>query len=191
MDLLETYRRSLAEFTDRVGRVDPGRWSAPTPCPEWDVRALVAHVVTEDRWAVPLLDGATIESVGDRFTGDQLGDDPVEAARDAARQAERAATAPGTTDRTVHLSAGPTPAREYLHQLVAEHLIHGWDLAVAIGADPRLDREAVRECARWFTGRVADYQAGNLVRPGVDVSAEADEQDRLLALFGRDPAWTP
>ncbi|BCL16481.1 TIGR03086 family metal-binding protein [Micromonospora sagamiensis] len=191
MDLLETYRRSLAEFTDRVGRVGPRQWSAPTPCAEWDVRTLVEHVVTEDRWAVPLLAGATIESVGDRFTGDQLGDDPVRAARDAARQAERAATVPGATERTVQLSAGPTPAREYLHQLVAEHLVHGWDLAVAIGATRRLDPAAVRECARWFTGRVAAYRAGNLVRPGVDVPADADEQARLLALFGRDPAWTP
>ncbi|SCL32774.1 TIGR03086 family protein [Micromonospora pallida] len=191
MDLLDSYRRSLAEFVDRVGRVSPGQWSAPTPCPEWDVRTLVNHVVTEDRWAAPLLGGATVESVGDRFAGDQLGADPVETARDAARAAERAATAPGTTERTVALSAGPTPAPEYLHQLVAEHLVHGWDLAVAIGTDPRMDPEAVRECARWFTGRVTDYQAGNLVRTGVDVPADADEQDRLLALFGRDPAWTP
>lgn len=191
MDLLETYRHSLAEFTDRVGRVGPHQWSAPTPCPEWDVRALVDHVVTEDRWAAPLLGGATIESVGDRFAGDQLGTDPTGAAREAARQAEQAATAPGALDRTVRLSVGPTPAREYLHQLLAEHLVHGWDLAVAIGADPRLDAEAVHECARWFTTRVADYQTGNLVRPGVDVPADADEQDRLLAAFGRDPAWTP
>lgn len=191
MDLLETYRRSLAEFADRVGRVGPDQWSDPTPCPEWDVRALVDHVVTEDRWAVPLLGGATIESVGDRFTGDQLGPDPAESARDAARRAEQAATAPGMLERTVHLSVGPTPAREYLHQLLAEHLVHGWDLAVAIGADPRLDGAAVHECARWFTARVADYQEGNLVRPGVDVPADADEQDRLLAAFGRAPDWTP
>ncbi|WDZ87694.1 TIGR03086 family metal-binding protein [Micromonospora cathayae] len=191
MDLLETYRRSLAEFTDRVGRVGPRQWSDPTPCPAWDVRALVNHVVTEERWAVPLLGGATVESVGDRLTGDQLGPDPVDAARDAARQAERAASEPGTLDRTVALSAGPTPAREYLHQLLAEHLVHGWDLAVAIGADPRLDDALVHECGRWFTERVSDYQEGNLVRSGVDVPADADEQDRLLAAFGRDPAWTP
>lgn len=191
MDLLEAYRRSLSEFTDRVGRIGREQWSDPTPCPEWDVRALVDHVVTEDRWTVPLLGGATIESVGDRFTGDQLGDDPAAAARDAARQAEQAATTPGATERGVYLSAGPTPAREYLYQLLAEHLIHGWDLAVAIGADPTMDTGAVHECARWFTERVSDYREGNLVRPGVDIPADATEQDRLLAAFGRSPDWTP
>ncbi|MER7893407.1 TIGR03086 family metal-binding protein [Micromonospora sp. NPDC094482] len=191
MDLLETYRRSLAEFTDRVDQVGPGQWSEPTPCPDWDVRTLVNHVVGEDRWSVPLLAGRTIAEVGDRFDGDQLGDDPIAAARDAAAQAEIAATHPGAVERTVHLSAGETPAAEYLHQLLAEHLIHGWDLAVAIGAEPRLDPDAVRECARWFTGRIGDYRRDQLVRSEVELPPGADEQDRLLAAFGRDPNWAP
>lgn len=191
MDLLETYRRSLAEFTDRVGQVGPEQWSDPTPCPGWDVHALVNHVVTEDRWAAPLLAGETIGAVGDRFDGDQVGADPAGAARDAAAQAELSATAPGALDRPVHLSAGKTPADEYLNQLIAEHLIHGWDLAVALGAEPRLDAQAVHECARWFAERVSDYQQGNLIRPEVDVPSDADEQDRLIAAFGRNPDWSP
>ncbi|PZG22559.1 TIGR03086 family protein [Micromonospora craterilacus] len=191
MDLLETYRRSLVEFTDRVEQVGAGQWSAPTPCPDWDVRTLVNHVVGEDRWSVPLFAGRTIAEVGDRYDGDQLGTDPVEAARDAAAQAELAATHPGVLERTVHLSAGDTPAEEYLHQLIAEHLVHGWDLAVAIGADPRLDADAVAECARWFARRVGDYQQFGLTRPEVGLPTAADEQDRLIAAFGRDPEWTP
>ncbi|MEH0938924.1 TIGR03086 family metal-binding protein [Micromonospora psammae] len=191
MDLLEAYRRSLTEFTDRVEQVAPAQWSDPTPCPDWDVRTLVNHVVTEDRWTVPLLAGRTIAEVGDRFDGDQLGDDPAEAARQAAGQAEVAANHPGALDRTVHLSAGETPAAEYLHQLLAEHLVHGWDLAVAIGADPRLDADAVDVCARWFAGRISDYQQADLVRTGVHAPADADPQDRLIAAFGRDPDWAP
>ncbi|RKN49070.1 TIGR03086 family metal-binding protein [Micromonospora endolithica] len=191
MDLLETYRRGLAEFTDRVEQVGPGQWSDPTPCRDWDVRTLVNHVVSEDRWSVALLAGRTPEEVGGRYDHDQLGSDPHAAAREAAAQAELAFTHPAALDRTVMLSAGPTPADEYLHQLLAEHLIHGWDLAVATGTDPRLDPDAVAECARWFRARVSDYQRGELVRTGVDVPADADEQDRLLAAFGRDPDWTP
>ncbi|SCF36836.1 TIGR03086 family protein [Micromonospora purpureochromogenes] len=191
MDLLETYRRSLAEFVDRVEQVAPGQWSDPTPCPDWDVRALVNHVVTEDRWTGPLLAGRTVEEIGDRFEGDQLGDDPVGAVRQVASQAEVAASHPGALDTTVHLTAGETPAGEYLNQLVAEHLVHGWDLAVAIGADPRLDGDLVAACTRWFEARVADYRSGDLVRPGLDVRAGADAQDRLIAAFGRDPDWTP
>jgi uncharacterized protein (TIGR03086 family) len=191
MDLLQTYRRSLSEFTDRVGQVGPDQWRARTPCADWDVRTLVNHVVSEDRWTVPLFAGATIAEVGDRFAGDLLSGDPAGAAREAAAQAELAVAEPNALDRTVHLSAGETPAREYVHQLLAEHLVHGWDLTVAIGAEPRLDAEAVRECARWFAGRVGSYRAGGMVEAGVDVPAEASEQDRLIAAFGRDPGWRP
>ncbi|MGC4878731.1 TIGR03086 family metal-binding protein [Micromonospora sp. DT43] len=191
MDLLEAYRRSLAEFVDRVDQIGPGQWAEETPCPDWDVRTLVNHVVGEDRWSVPLLAGRTIEEVGDRLDGDVLGADPVTTAREATAQAEIAVTHPGTIDRTVHLSAGATPAAEYVQQLLAEHLVHGWDLAVAIGADPRLDPDAVHVCAQWFAGRVDDYRRDKLVGDGAQVPAGADEQDRLLAAFGRDPDWAP
>ncbi|MFD0784717.1 TIGR03086 family metal-binding protein, partial [Micromonospora azadirachtae] len=178
MDLLESYRRSLADFIDRVERVSPRQWSAPTPCPDWDVRTLVNHVVNEARWSVPLFASRTVAEVGDRFDGDQLGGDPITAAREAASQAEIAASHPGTLTRTVHLSSGDVPATEYLHQLLAEHLVHGWDLAVAIGDDPRLDADAVRECAKWFATHAGDYRNAQLTRPGVEVPAEADAQDR-------------
>jgi uncharacterized protein (TIGR03086 family) len=191
MDLVAAYRRSLAEFTDRVGQVADGQWSDPTPCSDWDVRTLVNHVVGEQRWTVPLFAGATIEEVGNRFDGDLLGVDPVAAARAAAAQADALVAEPGALDRTVHLSFGETPAEEYARQLLADYLIHAWDLAVAIGADPRLDAEAISECARWFADREHLYRQGGSIGPRVEVSAGADEQDRLLGAFGRDPDWHP
>jgi uncharacterized protein (TIGR03086 family) len=189
MDLVTAYRRSLAEFTGRVAQVRPDQWSAPTPCADWDVRTLVNHLVNEDRWTVPILAGATIAEVGDRFDGDLLGDDPAASAADAARQAEDAVTAPGAMDRTVHLSFGDTPAPEYIYQLLADHLVHSWDLAAAIGADPRLDGDAVGFCAGWFTDREDMYRAGGAIGPRVPVPEEASTQDRLIAAFGRDPGW--
>ena len=59
MDLLTAYRRSLFGFTQRVAQVRPHQWSVPTPCVEWDVRALVNHLVGENLRTVPLLEGAT------------------------------------------------------------------------------------------------------------------------------------
>ena len=191
MDLLATYRRSLLEFTDRVTQVSPDQWSAPTPCPDWDVRALINHIVVEDRWTVPLFAGATIAQVGDQFDGDQLGADPAGSARDAAAHADVAVSEPGALDRTVHLSFGDAPAREYVHQLLADHLVHGWDLAVAIGAEPRLDADVVHEAATWFANREQSYRAAGAIGPRVDVLADTSEQARLIAAFGRDPGWRP
>jgi uncharacterized protein (TIGR03086 family) len=189
MDLLAAYRWSLADFADRVGQVGFDQWAAPTPCADWDVRTLVNHVVGEQLWSVPLLAGATLAEVGDRFAGDVLGADPAGAAREAAEAAARAVDDPAVLDRTVQLSIGPTPGAEYLHQLLAEHLVHGWDLAMGLGAPPRLDEAAVHECATWFADRAGMYRSGGLTDAGVPVPAGASEQDRLIAAFGRDPGW--
>jgi uncharacterized protein (TIGR03086 family) len=190
MDLVDVYRHSLTEFIDRVHQVHPEQWPDPTPCPGWDVRALVNHLVSQDRWSVDLLAGATIGQVGDRFDGDLLGTDPVGIVAEAAKQAEEAVTEPGALDRTVHLSFGETPADEYVRQLLADHLIHSWDLAAAIGIDRRLDSELVRFCAEWFTERAEMYRHAGVIGPTVDLPEPVGEQDELLAAFGRDPAWS-
>ncbi|HEX2297902.1 MAG TPA: maleylpyruvate isomerase N-terminal domain-containing protein, partial [Pseudonocardiaceae bacterium] len=61
---LAQYATGLAEFDRRVEAVAPDQWNNPTPCTEWDVRALVNHLVTEQLWVPLLLDGATVEDVG-------------------------------------------------------------------------------------------------------------------------------
>ena len=87
MDVIVLHKRTVEAFLERVESIGDDRWSGPTPCPDWDVRALVNHVVGEDRWTAPLLGGSTIAEVGDRFEGDLLGADPVESANDAAAEA--------------------------------------------------------------------------------------------------------
>ena len=187
MALIDVYRDSVRTFGARVAAVGPDQWSRPTPCAEWDVRALVNHVVYEQRWSVPLFAGATIEEVGDRFEGDVLGADPVLSATEAAEDATAAVSEGGALERTVHLSFGDTPAVEYVHQLLADHLIHGWDLAVAIGADATIDPDGLAECAKWFDDREEIYRTSGATGPRVEVGPDASDTDRLVGRFGRDP----
>ncbi|GIH14643.1 TIGR03086 family metal-binding protein [Rugosimonospora africana] len=188
MDLAALYQRSIDGFEARVAQVRPDQWASPTPCPGWDVRALVNHVIGEERWAVPLFGGATIEELGDRFSGDLLGDDPRASAADAARQARAVVTRPGVMRRTVHLSFGDAPAEEYLRQLLADHVVHSWDLAVAIGADRHLDPDAVHAVAEWFAEHEDMYRQGGAIGPRAEVPGSANEQDQLIGAYGRDPA---
>jgi hypothetical protein len=71
----------------------------------------------------------------------------------------------------------------------ADHLVHGWDLAAAIGADRSMDPASVRACLDWFAEREDAYRGSGAVGERVEVPAGASDQDRLLAAFGRDPRW--
>ena len=187
MALIDLYRDSVAAFADKVGRVAPGQWQSPTPCQDWDVRALVNHVVSEQRWSVPLFAGATIAEVDDRFEGDLLGADPVLNAAEAAEDAQAAVSETGVLERTVHLSVGDTPGAEYIQQLFADHLLHGWDLAVATGLDSKLDPRAARACLDWFRDREDLYRGAGIIGPRLELAPDATAQEQLLAAFGRDP----
>ena len=185
MDIPAMFGRAVAEFGARVGQVGDHQWQAPTPDEEWTVRDLVNHVVAEDLWAPPLLAGSTIAEVGGRFDGDVLGAEPRAAWAAASAAAVRAVEQDGAMDRIVHLSFGDFPGREYTRQLFADHLIHAWDLARAIGADERLDQGLVASCASWFEAVEDAYRAAGAIAARPPVADDADAQTVLLACFGR------
>lgn len=182
-DDLKHYLRALDRFGATVRAVGPDQWHARTPDEDWNVRELVNHVLVEQLWAPPLLDGASIDDVGDRFDGDQLGDDPAATWRSAEAGARAAFSADGALERTVALSYGDTPARAYAQQMTDDLLLHGWDLARAVGADERLDPELVRSA---LDRADPEHLAGSgLFGKPIDVPADADAQTRLLAAYGR------
>ncbi|WP_255205336.1 TIGR03086 family metal-binding protein [Actinomadura sp. BRA 177] len=174
-------------FGGHVHAVGPGEWGLPVPsCEGWSVRSLVQHVVFANRWAAELFAGKTVAEVGDRLDGDLLGSDPVDAFDGSAAAAVRAVSADGALGRVVHVSfADGLTGGEYAPQLFADVLVHGWDLARAIGADDTLDPELMALCEEWFTGKQDWYRQGGAVGPRVDVPGDAGRQTRLLALWGR------
>ena len=188
MDLDTLYRRTVDVWTDRVNAVGPDQWDGPTPCSGWTVRDLTNHVAGEDLWTVPLVEGSTIEEVGDRFDGDLLGDDPVRAAQDAARAATAAVVARLPEGGTVALSYGQEQLDEYVRQLAVDHLVHAWDLAAATGGDRDLDPDLVSEVQAWFADREEMYRAGGAIGPRR--TSQGGAQSDLLAAFGRDSEWS-
>jgi uncharacterized protein (TIGR03086 family) len=185
MDIQAMFRQAVAGFGARVQQIGDQQWQAATPDEDWNVRDLVNHVAAEDLWAPPLLAGSTIAEVGARFDGDVLGAEPKAAWASASAAAVRAVEEDGAMDRTVHLSFGDFPGREYAMQLLADHLIHAWDLARAIGGDERLDTGLVAACATWFDAVEDAYRAAGAIGARPPVPAGADTQTMLLARFGR------
>lgn len=184
-DLLPLHALALSEFGRRVHAVPPDGWHGPTPDTDWDVSDLVAHLVGEQLWVPPLLDGATVAEVGDRFDGDVLGADPVTSWDAAATGARDAFRARGALDRTVHLSYGDRPARHYLAEMIFDLAVHSWDLARAAGLDERLPDDLVASALRTIGPQAGDLTASGLFAEPVPTPADADPLTRLLGLTGR------
>lgn len=188
-DLRELHRRAGAEFGRRVSRIGADDWHRPTPCAEWDVRTLVNHLVNENRWTPELVAGRTIEEVGDRFDGDLLGDDPHGAWQESLDEAVAAFAAPDALDRTVHLSFGDFPGREYLSQLTTDLTVHAWDLAKAIGDEDTIEAELVTFVWELWEPRRDMVRASGVFGDEVAVADDADRQTKALALLGRRRTW--
>jgi uncharacterized protein (TIGR03086 family) len=184
-EVLARYEAAVDAFDAVVHQVPDDRWTAATPCTEWDVRTLLNHVVGEQLWVVPLIDGRTVADVGSELDGDLVGDDPDGAWHHAASAAHRSLMQPGAVDRTVHLSYGDETAANYVEQLTFDALIHAWDLARGAGADDRLPDGLVAWGLAWVTPVAELYASGGAFAAPVDVAGEASQQTRLLAMTGR------
>jgi uncharacterized protein (TIGR03086 family) len=182
-DAIELLPTAFAAFTDRVFAVGHDRWDARTPDTEWSVRDLVNHVTSEHLWAPELLAGSTVEEVGDRFSGDVLGEDP-NGAWVRAHSASQAAWASTPADKPVHLSFGTVPAAEYAEQMLLDLAVHAWDLARGTGGDERLPADVVTHVLSYARERADELSASGAFGEPVPTDS-TDEQTQLLALLGR------
>ena len=186
-DIAALHRRALDRTGVVVAGVRPDQLDGPTPDQEWDVRALLNHLVAGNLWAAELAAGKTIDEVGDRLDGDVLGDDPLAAYDRSASAARAAFEAPGALDAACAVSYGPVPGSVYAGHRFIDVFIHGWDLARATGQDPSLDPELVAACTEVLEPQLAMLQGSGLFGTPVEVPARADAQTRLLASLGRHP----
>ena len=168
-----------------IGAVRDEQWSAATPCAEWDVRAVVEHlVVGHDLFADAL--GAPPAA--------PRGDDLVVRYADSGARLVAAFRAPGALTRTVTVPFGTVPATVALHLRVIEALVHGWDLAQATGLPLHTD-DAVAEAELRFTvGALAEAPQDRLrarFAPPQPVTGDASPLQRLAAALGRDVTARP
>lgn len=196
MTVVSEQSAQVARFEAAVDAFDvimhlviPDQLGRATPCEDWDVRALVNHVVAEMAWVAPLLAGRTIPEVGDTLDGDLLAGDPCAAWHHWSAQAHSAFAEDGATQRNVHLSYGDEVAGNYCDQLSFDLLVHSWDLSRGIRADDELPQQLVAWARRWFEPVADAYRAAGVTQAAVRVAPDAMEQVRLLALTGRRADW--
>ena len=173
-------RRVYARRTD----VGDDQWAAPTPCTEWDARALVEHVIGFHEFLL-------LRPLGVRAHRPRKG--PAERWAATSDAMFAALAADGVLDCTCDRAAGggeSTP-RTMLGALTTDVLVHTWDLARAVrGADPALDEALCREAydaARGSRHRSRTGTAGPRSRSPDDAGIVGR---RCVGYYGRDPSWT-
>lgn len=178
-EIADRYRRLSRAFADKVAGVPPDGWDAPTPCADWTVRDLVAHVVASQG----LFLGFVGRSPGD---GPAVDADPAGAWDLACAAVQAELEDPERAAAEFEGFQGPTTFEAAVDRFLNTDLVvHGWDLARASGQDERIDPEdvvRVRAVCEGFGDAMRDPRAFG---PEVDAPAGADDQTRLLAFLGR------
>lgn len=193
-DHLEKFLTASREFGARVHAVTEDQWQLGTPDSEWRVADLVAHLVEEHRWAAPLLHGQDMDSAAKIVEGTRslpvdggVGANLAEEWDEAAVGSADAFAADGALNRTVALSRGDTPVRDYISEMIFDLVVHGWDLGTAIGYPGALPDDLVD--AVYTTAKdIGDLSASGLFHKPVPVADDAPTIDKLVALTGRDPS---
>ena len=176
--------RAAALFGEQLVAVADDQWDRPTPCVDWDVRAVTAHVVVGDAQIPELYADRPVARVQE-VSPTVLGADPVAAWRGTALAAIEAFGRPGALDEVLHHPVGDLPGRHVIGFRVTDHLVHGWDVSVALGQPIVLPADIAEWCLRFWEPMASGLSRGGYFAPLVAVDADAPPADRLLALLGR------
>jgi uncharacterized protein (TIGR03086 family) len=180
-DIARRYARLAARFADTIAAVPEGAWERPSPCEGWTARDVVRHVVDTQEMFLGFV-GRTMGQVP------SVDDDPG-AAFDAARAAVQADLEDPQRAGAVYQGfGGESTFEQGVDRFLSFDLVvHGWDLARAVGLDERMDPEEVRRLSEEVHGFGDAMRGPQAFGPEVEAPAGADEQARLLAFLGRRP----
>ena len=176
-----------------VEQIRDDQWDLVVPddmtrTPGITLRELINYHAYDDAWVPDVLAGRTIEEVGDKYAGDLLGDHPKLNFASIVETAVLAVRAFDDPDRTVHLSYGDWPAREYLKHITSFRGLRTYDIAKLIGADTTLPPDLVQGLWDEIAPSAEEWRKLGVYGPAVAVAEDAPLQDRLLGLTGRQPA---
>ncbi|MDH6144059.1 MULTISPECIES: TIGR03086 family metal-binding protein [Kitasatospora] len=189
----DTLYRCLAEHARESARVAKGitadQLSAPTPCTDFDTRALINH------WVLYTSHGlehrALRKQLPEELTNRDFTADPAWAEAYAA-QLDRAVAAwadPAAWEGDIDLGGSAMPAPAIAGMLLLELALHGWEVARATGQEYHCSEESAEVVLAIVRENAEIYRQYQGFAEAVTVADGAPAFEQALALSGRDPDW--
>ncbi len=190
-DTLAPLEQALDQTAAVIAAIPASQSGLPTPCPDWDVRALVRHLIGQDMRN--FLVSARGETVDRQAPADELGEDWAADFRDRAGRLLAVWRAADLGQPVAMPGGGEAPLGGRADQQIAELAMHGWDLVKATGQRADLDPAVAEHALDWSHRMLRPESRGpdKAFGPEVPVSPDAPPYDRLAGWFGRDPGWAP
>lgn len=180
-DVVDFYVRASAGFGQQIQAIGGEEWDLHTPCADWDIRTVVAHVVLGDAQIPDLVEGNVVAAA--EVDVSILGREPLAVWRGTALRAiEVVQSTP--LDTVVHHPLGSMPFLNAVGFRITDSLVHAWDLATARSADLALPPDIAAWCLDFWLP-LADQLEGSAHFAPMLEPADDSAGARLLALLGR------
>jgi uncharacterized protein (TIGR03086 family) len=180
IDELQSAEATLAVLQHVLHPMANDDWSKQTPCREFDVAKLTDHLMN----SITTIGGMAGAEFRERDRTDSVERQVILAARPALDAWHHRGL-----DGTVPFGQGEAPAKMMVGVLSIEFLVHAWDYAMAIGhrvTAPDSLSDYVMGLAKTIITPQGRTSVG--FDDPVEVPADADALDRLIAYTGRNPS---
>lgn len=186
-DILFLLEQAIATVGPEVASVGASDHGRSTPCKDFNLGTLVAHLIGGMRGFADVGEGKPLNFDADPdVTKDVLAHEFHE----AADRLVAAFRAPGILDRTFEMPWGPTTGMQLIGFELIELVVHGWDICRSLDQPATFSNDivtaALTGARMWVDESVRTPQ---LFGPEVPVAEEAPILDRLVGFLGRNPRW--
>jgi uncharacterized protein (TIGR03086 family) len=197
-DIRDLNARAVRDSMDIVRQVQLTDLARPTPCEGWTLADLLGHMTVQHHGfaAAARGDGADLKHWEFAPAGADAVPRYLAASEDVLAAYAALDDSLGTVFDLPEFQIDPPrfPARVAIGFHFIDYVVHGWDVAAALGVGfelrPGLADEAVRISLAVPNGdnRTAD---GAAFIPALDIAEDVSALDKILLHLGRTPDWRP
>jgi uncharacterized protein (TIGR03086 family) len=193
-DIRRLDSRAVEASVRVVAQTGPDDLARPTPCADWTLGDLLAHMTAQHHGFAAASEGRGADPEIWRVR--PPADDPVRAYAESAERVIAAFADNAGLDREFALPEISTqvtfPATQAIGFHFIDYVAHGWDVARALDVPFSLDADLVQAAlpiARAVPGGERRLVPGAAFAPSVAGPDVSEPLDLVLSLLGRSPRW--